>query len=168
MILFIRSILWDLGIPQQAATVMYEYNDTCTAMANAQKPTSRTRHMDIRYFALADWVERDIMVLQRVHTSINMADHMTKLLDRTLFYRHIDYIMGHIPPIYLPCYGEYSKQMTPELLLEYTIEDMDMDAQAAAAAKCATPSYPWAIISACSAQVQSILHMYGQWIVGGC
>ena len=61
MILFIRSILWDLGIPQQAATVMYEDNDVCTAMANAQKPTTQTRHMDIRYFALADWVECDIM-----------------------------------------------------------------------------------------------------------
>jgi hypothetical protein len=168
MILFIRSILWDLGIPQQAATVMYEDNDACTAMANAQKPTTRTRHMDIRYFALADWVERDLMVLQRVHTSINMADHMTKLLDRTLFYRHVDYIMGHVPPMYSPCYSEYSKQLTPELLQEYTIDDMDMDAHAAAAAKCATPSYPWVRISACSAQVQSIPQMYGQWIVGGC
>eukprot|EP00804_Cyclotella_cryptica_P024685 CCRYP_001671-RA/>CCRYP_001671-RA protein AED:0.29 eAED:-0.05 QI:0/0/0/0.33/1/1/3/0/660 len=78
MILFIRSILWDLGIPQQAATILYEDNDACTAMANAQKPTTRTRHMDIRYFALADWVEHDLMVLERIHTSINLADHMTK------------------------------------------------------------------------------------------
>jgi hypothetical protein len=36
MILFIRSILWDLGIPQQAATLLYEDNDACTAMGNAQ------------------------------------------------------------------------------------------------------------------------------------
>ncbi len=50
MILFVRSILWDLGIPQEAATIMYEDNDACTAMGNAQKPTSRTRHMDIEYF----------------------------------------------------------------------------------------------------------------------
>jgi hypothetical protein len=168
MILFIRSILWDLGIPQQAATVMYEDNDACTAMANAQKPTTRTRHMDIRYFALADWVERDIMVLERVHTSINMADHMTKILDRTLFYRHVDHIMGHIPPIYSPCYGEYSKQITPELVAEHTIEDMDMAPAAAAAAKCTTSFYPWPLISSCSAQYQSIPCTYGQWIVGGC
>jgi hypothetical protein len=51
MCLFVRSILWDLGIPQEAATVAYEDNDGCTAMANAQKPTSRTRHIDITYFA---------------------------------------------------------------------------------------------------------------------
>jgi KUP system potassium uptake protein len=66
MILFIRSILWDLGVPQQAATVIYEDNDACTAMANAKKPTTRTstRHMDIRYFALSDWVEMDLMRLE--------------------------------------------------------------------------------------------------------
>jgi hypothetical protein len=39
--------MWDLGVvPQQAASILYKDNDGCTAMANAQKPTSRTRHMD--------------------------------------------------------------------------------------------------------------------------
>jgi hypothetical protein len=35
MCLFVRSILWDLDIPQEAATVAYEDNDGCTSMANA-------------------------------------------------------------------------------------------------------------------------------------
>ena len=39
MILFMRSVLWDLGIPQEATTVLYKDNDACTAMGNAQKPT---------------------------------------------------------------------------------------------------------------------------------
>ncbi len=47
MILFICSILWDLDIPG-AATLLYEDNDACTAMANVQKPTPRTCHMDIK------------------------------------------------------------------------------------------------------------------------
>ncbi len=47
MILFVQSVLWDLGIPQEAATLLYKDNDACTAMANAQKPTPRTRHMDV-------------------------------------------------------------------------------------------------------------------------
>jgi hypothetical protein len=42
MILFVRSILWDLGIPQESATILYEDNDACTAMGNAQKPTPQT------------------------------------------------------------------------------------------------------------------------------
>ena len=57
MILFVPSILWDLDIPQEAATVLYEDNDACTAMGNAQKPTPRTRHIDIKYFSICEWIE---------------------------------------------------------------------------------------------------------------
>ena len=35
MILFVCSVLWDLRISQEAATLLYEDNDACTAMANA-------------------------------------------------------------------------------------------------------------------------------------
>jgi hypothetical protein len=57
MILFVHSILWDLGIPQEATTIMYEDNDACKAIENAQKPTPWTHHMDIKYFSLCEWVE---------------------------------------------------------------------------------------------------------------
>ena len=113
MILFVRSVLWDLGIPQEAATLLYEDNDACTAMANAQKPTPRTRHMDIKYFSLSEWVERDLMLLARIDTSINLADHFTKGLHSALFHRHADFILGHIPPAYSPVYrsiiGSYAR-----------------------------------------------------------
>ncbi len=88
MILFVLSVLWDLGVPQEAATLLYENNDACTAMANAQKPTSRTRHMDIKYFSLSEWVEHDLMLLEHIDTSINLADHFTKGLQTALFHRH--------------------------------------------------------------------------------
>ena len=54
--LYCRSIMWDLGIPQEAATILYEDNDGATAMANAGKPTSRTRHIDIKFYAIQEWV----------------------------------------------------------------------------------------------------------------
>jgi hypothetical protein len=100
MCLFVRSILWDLDIPQEAATIAYKDNDGCTSMANAQKPTPRNRHIDIKYFALCDWVERDLIILERIDTSISLADHLTKTLSRILFHRHADYLLGHIPPKY--------------------------------------------------------------------
>jgi hypothetical protein len=115
MILFIRSVIWDLNIPQEAATVLFEANDGCTAMGNAQKPTSRTRHMDIKYFSLCEWVERNLMLLERINTSINMSDHMTKGLHTTLFHCRADFILGHVPPIYSPVYesivGTYTTHM---------------------------------------------------------
>jgi hypothetical protein len=106
MSLYIRSILWDLDIPQEAATIAYEDNDGCTAMANAQKPTSRTRHIDIKYFALCDWVESDLIRLERIDTSIIIADHLTKPLPQILFHRHADFLLGHVPPKYSPVYQQ--------------------------------------------------------------
>jgi hypothetical protein len=104
MILFVSSILWDLDIPQEAATLLYKDNNACTDMANAQKPTPRTRHMDIKYFLLSEWVENDLMWLERIDMSINLADHFTKSLQPPLFHRHADFILGHIPPAYSPVY----------------------------------------------------------------
>jgi hypothetical protein len=106
MSLYLHSILWDLGVPQDAATILYEDNDGATAMANAGKPTPRTCHIDIKYYALQEWVERDLVVLRRIDTSVNTADHLTKPLSRILFYRHRDFYMGHVPPTYSPRYNE--------------------------------------------------------------
>ena len=100
MVLFVRSILWDLGVPQTSATILYEDNDAATAMANSQKPTNRTRHMDIKFHVLCEWVERDMITLERVATKYNMADHFTKQLTPVLFRRHTDYLLGHVPPAY--------------------------------------------------------------------
>ena len=106
MSLFVRSILWDLNIHQEAATIAYEDNAGCTAMANAQKTTTRTRHIDIKYFALCDWVECNLIHLERIDISINIADHLTKPLSRILFHRHTDFLLGHIPPKYSPVYQQ--------------------------------------------------------------
>jgi hypothetical protein len=56
--------------------------------------------MDIKYKVLAEWVERDLIKLERVDTTLNWADHFTKQLGPLLFQRHVDYIMGHVPPQY--------------------------------------------------------------------
>ncbi len=102
MILFIRSIMWDLGIPQEAATMLYEGNDAFTAMGKAHKPTTCTHHMDITYFSICEWVDRDLMHLEQVDTKINMSDHLTKSLSRALFHQHTNFLLGHVPPTYSP------------------------------------------------------------------
>ena len=110
MLLYVHSILWDLDVPQEAASQLYENNNACTAMANAQKPTSCTHHMYIRYHVLCKWVEHDLIVLEQVDTTINKADHFTKLLSQVLFHRHIDHIMGHVPPEYPLAYQRSTGQ----------------------------------------------------------
>ena len=73
-------------------------------MGNAQKPTPRTRHIDIEYFSLCEWVERDLVLLDQIDTSINMADHLTKALQPILFHCHANFLLGHVPPMYSPLY----------------------------------------------------------------
>ena len=99
-ILYIRSILAQIGLPQDEATVLFEDNQGALLMANAQQPTKRTRHMDIKTFAIQEWVEKDLLTLKRINTADNYSDVMTKCTGRTLFYRHMNYIHGKIRPSY--------------------------------------------------------------------
>ena len=100
IILYIRYILQDIGISQEKATTLFEDNQGALLMANSGQPTKRTRHMDVKYFAIQSWVENDLLVLKRIDTNDNEADTMTKNVGRTMFYRHHDYLMGKIIPEY--------------------------------------------------------------------
>jgi hypothetical protein len=84
-------------------------------MANAQQPTRRTRHMDIKHFALLDWVEQDLLVLEHIKTSNNSADAMTKTLNKSLFYRHYNTYMGLRIPAYCASKTSTSSSTTPIL-----------------------------------------------------
>eukprot|EP00979_Chaetoceros_neogracilis_P014951 scaffold5163_cov249-Chaetoceros_neogracile.AAC.1 len=97
---YLRTLLHEIGSSQEDATILYEDNQGALLMANTQKPTKRTRHMDIKVFALQDWVKRDLLNLQRINTRDNYSDAMTKSLGRTLFYCHMNFIMGRIVPAY--------------------------------------------------------------------
>jgi len=82
VILYYRSLLEELGIPQYDATVLYEDNRGAFFMANAQQTTSRTRHIDIREFALVDWVEQDLLFYRHNATILGkrIPNHMRKYM----------------------------------------------------------------------------------------
>jgi hypothetical protein len=44
------------------------------------------------------------MILERIDIKLNLANHLTKGLSRSLFHQHADFILGHIPPAYSPVY----------------------------------------------------------------
>jgi hypothetical protein len=125
--------------------------------------------MDIRFFALSDWVERDLIILEQIHTSINESDHFTKTLERTLFYRHVDYIMGHIPPMYSPCYQQTNGKFPTLPTSGLASEETTWPAPAASAAKGSLDDSPRVhIVMSTIMTVQSIPDLIPQWIVGGC
>ena len=53
---------------------MFADNSGAVLMADAAQPTKRTRHIDIRHFALLDWVENDLIALEKVATTENISD----------------------------------------------------------------------------------------------
>ena len=83
-------------------------------MAMVQKPTSRTRHMDIKYEVLCKWVERNLLHLKWIDTTVNLADLFTKNLSPTLFYHHTDFVLGRYPPHYCNIGAAYHKTPTPQ------------------------------------------------------
>ena len=100
-LLYVRTILEEIGLEQTDATVLYEDNQGALLMANASRPTKRTRHMDVKHFVIQQWIAHDLLTMKRVNTNDNCSDALTKATGKTLFYRHMDYIQGYIRPEYV-------------------------------------------------------------------
>ena len=89
----IRSVLKELGFEQSNPTPIYEDNKPTIDIIASQKPTERTRHIDIRFFAIQDWTD-DISLLH-IPGVINPSDDLTKPLGGVLHERHARHIVGH-------------------------------------------------------------------------
>jgi hypothetical protein len=95
---YLRSILIELGFPPSGPTLLYEDNKAAINMVNANRPTERSRHIDIQYFAIQEWRQRGDIKLAHIPGVINPADAQTKPLGWILHHRHVRRIMGHHGP----------------------------------------------------------------------
>ena len=64
-------------------------------MINNNIPTPRTGHMELRFFAIQDWVDDRTIIMQHIKGILNPSDAMTKPLGRVLHSRHVRQFMGH-------------------------------------------------------------------------
>ena len=82
---YIRSVLCILRSPQTDQTPIYEDNKPTIDIVASQKPTEWTRHIDICFFAIQDWIHKskDITLLH-IPGVINPSDDLTKPLGRVL------------------------------------------------------------------------------------
>ena len=100
---YLHSILSDLGYPQSEPTTLYEDNAAAILMVNANRPTPRSRHIDIQHFAIQEWKARREIVLSHIPGIVNSADSLTKSLGSTLHHRHVRRLMGHYGAPWPPC-----------------------------------------------------------------
>ena len=92
---YLRSVLTELGIDQAEATPLYVDNMAAIAMVNENKPTTRSRHIDIQHFDVQEWRQRNIIVLHHIPGVINCSDAGTKALGWTLHSQHVHHSLGH-------------------------------------------------------------------------
>eukprot|EP00957_Ditylum_brightwellii_P200260 15266380-Ditylum_brightwellii.AAC.1 len=76
--------------------MIYEDNATAIMMANASKPNDRTRHIDISYFAIEEWVSKGNVKFSHIRGVLNPSDVLTKALGWTLHCCHMLRMMGHV------------------------------------------------------------------------
>jgi hypothetical protein len=93
------------------------------------------------------------MHLEGVDTKLNMADMFTKSLPRLMFYRHADYLLGHVPPKYSPVYSYLVGTYSDAIMEKDTYEPTSFTTliTAAAARICAPVLHeyagtPWALV----------------------
>ena len=92
---YLQSILTELGFHSANPTPIYEDNASTIMIINARVPTERTRHIDVRYFAIQDWKEEGSIEMLHIPGVINPADDLTKPLGWVLHARHARRFMGH-------------------------------------------------------------------------
>jgi hypothetical protein len=92
---YLRSVLEELGFAQADPTPLYVDNLAAIAMINENKPTPRSRHIDIQHFAIQEWRARKLIGLFHIPGIVNPADQATKALGWTLHSRHARRAMGH-------------------------------------------------------------------------
>ena len=93
---YIRYVLKQMGFIQKDPTIIYIDNESALKIINDnQSPTARTRHMDIRFFAIQDWKNDGDIIMKHIKGILNPSDDLTKPLGWVLHSRHCRRMMGH-------------------------------------------------------------------------
>ena len=92
---YLRMVLTELGYPQDDPTTIWEDNDATVKIVDTDRPTPRSRHINIRYFGLQQWRALGEIALRHIPGIINPSDALTKALGWVLHARHVRFMMGH-------------------------------------------------------------------------
>ena len=74
---------------------LYQDNKSTISLIKNGRPLAKsTRHINIRYFFVSDYVNRGELSVEHLGTDHMVADYFTKPLQGILFKRHRDFLMG--------------------------------------------------------------------------
>ena len=97
-VVWFREVMRELGYEMDEATVLYEDNKACIAFSKNNTNHDRSKHIDIRAYALRDKVRDGEMELVHVDTKHQLADMLTKHQQKSTFIKHVEKIFSHSGP----------------------------------------------------------------------
>ena len=91
---FVRALLSEMGLHQDAPTILRVDNSGAVELARDRKSCHRSRHVDRRYFKVREFEALEIVKVEHVPTALNRADMLTKAVDVETFVRHRSSLMN--------------------------------------------------------------------------
>lgn len=85
---WLRSLLSELGIDSDRATIVYEDNQSCIRVADEPREHKRMKHIDVKYNFIRESIASGEFKLEYIPTGDQVADIMTKGLGQQLFVKH--------------------------------------------------------------------------------
>ena len=83
--MWFHKLLVDLFDPELRPTVIYCDNQSCIQLSENPVFHDRSKHIEIRYHFIHDYVQRGAVELQYISTNEQVADILTKSLGRGKF-----------------------------------------------------------------------------------
>jgi hypothetical protein len=94
MVLYLRSVLAELGYEQEHATTLFEDYRGAVLMSQASQPTQQTRHIDICNFVFLQCVDQDLLHMVNIKSTANVSDILTKQTPKPTMLRHLHNLLG--------------------------------------------------------------------------
>lgn len=83
--IWLRRLLQELHQQINGPTLIFEDNQSCLKIIQNSNASSRTKHIDVRYNFIKDYVKRNVLLCKYCSTEDMIADILTKPLNRTKF-----------------------------------------------------------------------------------
>ena len=87
-IIWLRSLLLELGHTQNQPTTLFGDNTASISVAEPPRTHTRSKTIDIRHHAIRSWIETKQIKLEHIRTTEMTADIMTKALQAPDFIKH--------------------------------------------------------------------------------
>lgn len=92
---YLRLVLNELIILQQNPTEIYVKNVATILICNNACLTKRTRHIDIKHFAMQQWIKNKEVLLKQIAGILNPSHILTKATALILHDGHLSRLMGY-------------------------------------------------------------------------